>query len=104
MRLEFKGEPTVFYKKPIHNTKINLETLKMRPAKRVYTVWIVPTEDDEWRIYHCPDCRTPIAQYKGDLIAEIPGESPEPYPIKIQCRNPNCGRKIVFEDAIRQLL
>jgi hypothetical protein len=46
MRLEFKGEPTVFYKKPIHNTKINLETLKMRPAKRVYTVWIVPTEDD----------------------------------------------------------
>lgn len=92
-------------KKPIHNTRMNLETLKMRPAKRVYTVWIVPVEDDdEWKIYHCPDCRTPIAQYKGDLVAEIPGESPHPYPIQIQCKNPQCGRKIVFEDAIRQLL
>ncbi len=91
-------------KEPIHNKKLNLETLKMRPAKRIYTIWIVPTEDDNWRIYHCPDCRTPIAQYKGDLVAEIPGESPEPYPIQIQCKNPQCGRKIVFQDAVHQLL
>ena len=91
-------------KPPIHNVTINLKTLKTVAAKRTYTVWLVPTEDDDWRIYHCPDCRNPIAQYKGDLVAEIPGESPSPFPVKVQCKNPLCGRKIVFEDAIRQFL
>jgi hypothetical protein len=104
IRYEYKEEFIPNRKEPIHNVKLNLETLKMRPAKRIYTVWIVPCEDDSWKIYHCPDCRTPIAQYKGDLVAEIPGESPEPYPVMIQCKNSACGRKIVFEDSVHQLL
>ena len=94
----------MIFKVPIHNIVINPDTQRERPAKRVYTVWIVPTEDEGWRMYHCPDCRTPICQYKGDLVAEMPGESPEPYPIQIQCKNPQCGRKIVFEAPVHQIL
>ena len=92
------------YNQPIHNTKTNPETLKQRPAKRIYTVWIVPTKDDQWRMYHCPDCREPVVRYKGDLVAEIPGESPHPYPMEIRCKNPGCGRTLVFEDAIEQVI
>ena len=89
---------------PVHNVTFNLETGKLRPAKRTYTVWVVAPEDDRWKIYHCPDCKNPVAQYKGDLVAEMPGEAPEPYPIKIQCKNPNCGRKILFKEAILQVI
>jgi len=89
---------------PIHNKEFNLVTGKIIPAKRIYTVWIVKTADDKWRIYHCPDCRNPVAQYQGDIIAEIPGKVPNSYPIMIQCRNPNCGRKIIFKQAIEQVI
>ena len=92
------------YNQPIHNTKVNPETLKKRPAKRIYTVCIVPTEEDTWKMYYCPDCREPIVRYKGDIVCEIPGESPKPYPLEVKCKNPACGRTLVFEDAIRQLL
>ena len=91
-------------KDPIHNVTFNTITLKPRAAKRVYTVWLVAQQDDRWNIYHCPDCRNPIAQYKGDLVAEIPGEIENPYPVKIQCKNPKCGRKIVFKEAITQVI
>lgn len=89
---------------PIHNVTYNTISGEPRAAKRVYTEWLVRAEDDEWRMYHCPDCRNPVAQYKGDLIAGVPGEAPNPYPIQIQCKNPKCGRKIVFKQAIEQVL
>lgn len=92
------------YNQPIHNTVINPKTQKERPAKRIYTVWIVPTNDDIWRMYYCPDCREPIIRYKGDIVAEIPGESPQPYPLEVMCKNKGCGRTLVFEDAIKQIL
>lgn len=88
---------------PIHNKVINKETGLPRPKKRVYTVWLVSRWTDEWTIYYCPDCRNPIIEYKGDLIAEIPGEVKEGYPIRVQCKNPNCGRKVVFKEVIEQL-
>lgn len=90
-------------KSPIHNATYNTKSKRPRAAKRVYTVWIVPKEDDKWLIYHCPDCRNPIAQYNGELVAEIPGEAPKPYPVKIQCKNPSCGRKIIFKEAAEQV-
>jgi len=90
-------------KDPIHNKQINPKTGKYIPKKRVYTVWVVRSDDDEWRIYHCPDCKNPIAQYKGDMVAEVPGCPPFHYPIMIQCKNPKCGRKIIFADAVEQV-
>lgn len=89
-------------REPIHNKKFDLRNGRMRPAKRIYTVWLVKVEDDEWRIYHCPDCKNPLAQYKGSLIAEVPGETQDSYPMMVQCKNPNCGRKILFKDAVEQ--
>jgi len=91
-------------KDPIHNKVINPKTGRYRPAKRVYTVWLVPNESDKWNIYHCPDCRNPVAQYRGELVAEVPGCAPSTYPVQIQCKNPNCGRKIVFADTTEQVL
>lgn len=88
---------------PVHNYTLNLATLKVVPRKRVYTVWVVASDDGNWKMYHCPDCRNFMFQYKGDLVAEIPGEAPQPYPVMIQCRNPNCGRKVVVEEAVSQV-
>lgn len=88
---------------PIHNAKVSRDSGRLIPRKRVYTVWVVPRSDGAWKMYNCPDCRNPIAQYKGDLVVEIPGESPEPYPIMVQCKNPKCGRKVVFEKAVPQV-
>jgi len=90
-------------KDPIHNINHNTASGKPRAAKRIYTVWIVPTDNDKWNMYFCPDCKTPIAQYKGDLVAEIPGEAPKPYPVMIQCKNVACGRKILFKEATEQI-
>jgi hypothetical protein len=88
---------------PIHNFQVSLATLELIPRKRIYTVWVVASDDGSWKIYHCPDCRNAMFQYKGDLVAEIPGEAPQHYPVMIQCRNPNCGRKVIVADAIKQL-
>lgn len=89
---------------PIHNTTLNPKTLKMIAKKRTYTVFVVPRDDGDWSIYHCPDCRNPVSQYRGDLVCEIPGEAPGPYPVKVQCKNPKCGRKILFKDALEQVI
>lgn len=89
---------------PIHNKEFDLTTGKVRPAKRIYTVWLVKDNDDRWNIYHCPDCRNPIAQYKGAAVCEIPGETPGAVPVMIQCKNTNCGRKILFKEVIEQMI
>lgn len=88
---------------PIHNPQFNIDSERLIPRKRVYTVFVVPRYDNKWLIYHCPDCRNPIAQYKGEMVAEIPGEAPRGYPVLVQCKNPKCGRKIMFADAIEQV-
>jgi len=89
-------------REPIHNKEISPKTGRYVAKKRVYTVWLVSSSDDRWKIYHCPDCRNPVAQYKGDLVAEVPGETAKPYPVMIQCKNPNCGRKILFNGVVSQ--
>jgi len=89
--------------RPIHNFKVNLTTLNLVPKKRVYTVWLVASDDDRWKMYHCPDCRNFLFQYKGDLVAEAPGEAPLHYPVMIQCKNPACGRKVVCAGAVDQV-
>lgn len=91
-------------RKPIHNVVLNPNTGKIIAKKRVITLFTIPKNDDTWSIYHCPDCKNPIAQYKGDLVAEIPGEAPTHYPIMVQCKNPKCGRKILFSDAAEQMI
>lgn len=78
---------------------------KMVTRKREYTVWLLSFPDEKWHMYWCPDCRQPIAQYKGELIMEYPGidtMSPTSTPVLIQCRNSGCGRKVMFQDVIRR--
>lgn len=89
---------------PIHNKVFNPITGTFRASKRVVTVFTVFRDDGNWSIYHCPDCRNPIAQYKGDIVAEIPGGVENKYPVLIQCKNSNCGRKIMFKSASEQII
>lgn len=91
-------------KDPIHNKTFNPHRGTFRASKRVITVTTVFKNDGDWSIYHCPDCRNPIAQYKGDVVEEMPGEAPANYPVLIQCKNPNCGRKIMFKSSSEQVM
>lgn len=81
----------------------NPMTGRVRPRKRVYTVWVVFNKIAEWKMYWCPDCREPIAQYMGDSVAEAPGEAIFTMPVMIQCRNPDCGRKILFQQSVTRV-
>jgi len=87
---------------PIHNKSLGTQG-QWKPRKRTYTIWVVEAEDNKWKPYFCPDCRNMICQYKGELVAEVPGEVGNSYPIKVQCKNANCGRKIVFMGSTKQV-
>lgn len=89
---------------PVHNKTYIPTSGRFRASKRVITVYTVFKNNGDWSIYHCPDCRNPIAQYKGDLVAEIPGEVKSDYPVMVQCKNPNCGRKILFKSSSEQVM
>jgi hypothetical protein len=86
---------------PIHN-KVLTTSGKLLARKRVYTIIVVRSEDDGWKMYNCPDCKNYLAQYKGELVRETPGVTPTAMPIQIQCKNPNCGRKILFDYSVEQ--
>jgi hypothetical protein len=90
---------------PINEKRYDLDSMRWKPRKRIFSVWLIHIDYDDWQMYWCPDCRSPIAQYKGSLVMEHPGfESADlkKAAIMIQCKNPQCGRKIVFQDAIHR--
>ena len=87
---------------PIHNAEVT-SSGRLVARKRTYTVFTVPINDGTWKMYHCPDCKRPLAQYKGDLVAEVPGLVENGYPVLIQCKNPKCGRKIMFKGTAEQV-
>ena len=92
-------------KQPVNERIYDTEAMRWRPRKRIYTVWLLYVESDDWRMFFCPDCRNPIAQYKGQLVMEHPGYTPvslDHSPVMIQCKNPQCGRKVVFQDVVKR--
>lgn len=74
---------------------------RVKPRKRVYTVWVIFVQTG-WKMYFCPDCQNPLAQYQGDTVQEILGEAVFSFPVQVQCRNPNCGRKVIFQAAVKR--
>jgi hypothetical protein len=83
-----------------HSKILDPSAGRFKARKRLYTVWIVASP--EMRIYHCPDCRNPIAQYRGEAVMEVPGLYPSELPVIIQCKNVNCGRKVMFQAVVTQ--
>lgn len=77
---------------------------KMVAKKRIYTVWTVFNSSGTWQMYHCPDCSFRMAQYKGEVVAEVPGGVESKYPVLIQCGNRRCGRKVMFVDTTEQVI
>lgn len=87
---------------PLHNKEIT-HTGRVVAKKRIYTIFVVASDDDTWKIYHCPDCRNAIFQYKGDLVREMPGLVESKCPVLTQCKNPNCGRKVQVNGEVGQI-
>lgn len=92
-------------REPVNEKIYDTQAMRWKARKRIFTVWLIYIPGNEWLMYFCPDCRNPIAQYKGQLVMEHPGYQPvnlSHSPVMIQCKNPQCGRKIVFQDAVRR--
>jgi hypothetical protein len=90
-------------REPANEAVFDQETFSYKPSKRVMTVWLIDIRQKKWNMYWCPDCRSPIAQYLGDLVMEHPGfdvNSATSLPTMIQCKNPQCGRKVIFQSVV----
>jgi hypothetical protein len=94
---------------PVHEKIYDPASMRFKARKRQFTVWILWIDQGEWKMYWCPDCRNPIAQYKGDLIMEHPGidedgkyVKPMHPPVLVQCKNSQCGRKILFQGTVKR--
>ena len=71
----------------------------------VVTVAIVENYTDNFKMFNCPTCKNPIFQYKGRLVAILPGYAPTEVPIVIQCSNSNCRQKYLLKTIVsRQTL
>jgi hypothetical protein len=51
-------------------------------------------------IYYCPYCRSPILQYQGAFVMEIPGGVPETFPLIVKCKNKECNHKYHFHTLV----
>lgn len=81
----------------VWNEKTHSDTLN----KRIYTVFILFNNLAQWQPFHCPDCRFMICRYKGMAVMEMPGGTlHNTVPVEIKCPNPNCGRRVIFQDAM----
>ncbi len=64
---------------------------------QVTSVWLTPDVNDphnmRLKMFFCPNCRTPILQYKGFITKIIPGELPVDLPIVIKCPNTECNQR-----------
>lgn len=90
------------YKEPLHNKVLTLAG-KWLPRERLYTIFSVKADDNQWKPYHCPDCRNMIFKYKGNLMMEIPGEVIVKAPMKVRCKNSSCGRTILWAGSAEQV-
>jgi len=96
-------------RQPVNERHFDNESFRYKATKRVFTVWLLYVNQPEWNMYWCPDCRNSICQYKGELIMEHPGADeamtdiqPHSPPLMIQCGNPYCGRKIMFQGIVKR--
>lgn len=92
-------------REPVNEKVFDNETFSYKASKREFTVWLIDIRQGKWNMYWCPDCRSPIAQYLGDLVMEYPGfdaSKSTTMPVMIQCKNPNCGRKVIFQSVAQR--
>lgn len=59
------------------------------------SVWLEET-GGSIKMFYCPHCRFPVAQYEGSVVTILPGSSPSKLPLIAQCRGRNCGIKYIF--------
>lgn len=67
------------------------------------TVYLSKPDSQELHKFHCPDCRTPILQYKGEVVKVVPGFNHAELPIVVQCSNSKCKRKYNFISFVEEL-
>lgn len=69
---------------------------RFKVRKRITTIWLASYPQSH--LYYCPDCRMPMFSYQGEIVSEMPGNSPVAHiPIEIKCKNELCGRVVRIE-------
>lgn len=77
--------------------------------KKVVSVWLEPSKNDQLLMFWCFNCRTPVLQYRGEVSQIIPGNTPYTPHTQIECKgsfkNENnewqkCGQFFVFMGTI----
>lgn len=80
-------------------------------GKKVTTVWLSEGGKnlDNLKMFYCPNCRTPVVQYQGDVITLVPGNAPYTPRTIIKCRGDHkvgdkwikCNMYYSFADVVR---
>ncbi len=66
---------------------------------RVTSVILEPNEDATiLKMFYCPDCRTPIIQYSGEVAMIVPGAIPCTLPVICLCGR--CGKRYLFNSQL----
>jgi len=73
-------------------------------------VSLVKSSNSTIHLWHCPACKTPVIEYKGDTIGVKPlfyGDkfdyrSSSEIPIIVQCPNSKCKSKYEFETFVEE--
>ena len=66
----------------------------------VVTVAIVENLTENWKLFNCPTCKNPVFQYRGQMVAIVPGYAPAEIPIVLQCSNKDCRQKYLIKTIL----
>lgn len=70
--------------------------LEQHEFRAYTTVWLERFHTGRLHYYHCPHCRTPVFQYKGDVHSENPAYYESYTPIIMHCSNNRCRKRFNF--------
>lgn len=62
------------------------------------SVWLSDYGDGKIRMFFCPNCQAPLLQYKGKIVAIVPGFTPSPLPMIRKCDG--CKMKYSFNGIV----
>lgn len=81
----------------------NPKTKQKKFTTTVTLIRVNPNVNDEANMFFCNDCKNAVAQYKGEVIKIHPGEVEVDAPLIVQCSNPKCNRKYLFNYFVEEI-
>lgn len=86
----------IYERQTIHIQEITKTLLKARPI----VVYLYDIPDGLWHDYHCSICKSKVTKWRGEILAEVPGDGIDDetirgakfFPFKTACPNKDCRR------------